>query len=86
MSKRLSGALLVSGFLLGTGCANSPPTSLEGMRDRETSRLVMQCWANHEGERLLFGSHTVIRGCNRWAREMVKVRYPSPSGSVTAFN
>ena len=86
MTRHLAAMLLLCGPLMTAGCMNSqPPTTLEGMRAMERQKLMLQCYSELDGERFLYGAHATITACSRWARQVVKVRYPQTPAAVNTY-
>lgn len=78
--------VLVAGLLtLGTGCASAPASPLQQARNDAVRRLTVDCYWEAEGERLVFGPHTVHGACRRWAESRVRVRMP-PDGGQLAYD
>ena len=86
MRTRLARVLLLCSLFLSVGCAIPQPTTLQGMQDLEARKLALQCWADREGERLVFGAHATFTACNRWAHQVMALRYPAAPAAVRAFN
>ncbi|MFU8816201.1 MAG: hypothetical protein ACNA7W_12700 [Pseudomonadales bacterium] len=61
------------------GCASTPAGhSLQSMHTKTAQRLAADCFWQHEGERLVFGSSEVFSACQRWAHRQVRVTFPGP--------
>ncbi len=45
------------------GCANTEPTSLDVMQNRQVRLLALACYKNNEGFRLVYGGTEVWEAC-----------------------
>lgn len=73
--------MAMMGLAVG-GCTSAPADRLAGNRDGVLRHLTMQCFRNHEGERVVYGALPVYIGCRSWARDRVRVVMPE-STSLT---
>ena len=69
----VTGRVLLAGLLIAVaGCQSTPPQTLEEMRTDQAQKLALQCYAKHEGERMVAGGAEVYRACSRWARTVLR--------------
>jgi hypothetical protein len=68
--------MLITLLLALAGCAAATPHPLQTLRNDAANKLAVQCYARHEGERLVYGSGEVFSACRHWAHQQVRVRFP----------
>jgi len=78
LTRDIAVAMLAAALV--TGCASAPPSTLQQVKSRMTSKLTAQCYWEHDGERHVFGAAPVWSACRRWATEVVTVQFAGTAG------